>query len=108
MVRPFSTPASISTQGAWQMAPTGLPCEKKSWTKATTSLSARSVSAPTVPPGMTSPWKSLAATEPTPEDARNGVHRFIDEERGVVVYLAWSTKLVDGSPYNAVAVVPIR
>jgi len=25
-----------------------------------------------------------------------------------VVYLAWSTKLVEGSPYNAVAVVPIR
>lgn len=36
------------------------------------------------------------------------VHRFIDEERGVVVYLAWSTKLVDGSPYNAVASVPVR
>lgn len=36
------------------------------------------------------------------------VHRFLDEERNAVVYLAWSTKLVDGSPYNAVAVVPIR
>ncbi len=36
------------------------------------------------------------------------VHRFIDEERNVLVYLAWSTKLVEGSPYNAVAVVPIR
>jgi CreA protein len=36
------------------------------------------------------------------------VHRFIDEERNAVVYLAWSTKLVDGSPFNAVAVVPIR
>ncbi|RAI60250.1 CreA family protein [Roseicella frigidaeris] len=36
------------------------------------------------------------------------VHRFLDEERNVVVYMAWSTKLVDGSPYNAVAVVPIR
>jgi CreA protein len=36
------------------------------------------------------------------------VHRFIDEQRNAVVYLAWSTKLVDGSPYNAVAVVPIR
>jgi len=36
------------------------------------------------------------------------VHRFLDEERGAVVYLAWSTKLVEGSPYNAVAVVPIR
>jgi CreA protein len=36
------------------------------------------------------------------------VHRFIDEERGVVVYLAWSTRLVEGSPHNAVAVVPMR
>lgn len=36
------------------------------------------------------------------------VQRFIDEARGVVVYLAWSTKLVDGSPYNAIAVVPVR
>jgi len=36
------------------------------------------------------------------------VHRFIDEERNAVVYLAWSTKLVDGSPFNAVAVVPVR
>jgi CreA protein len=34
------------------------------------------------------------------------VHRFIDEERNVVIYLAWSTRLVEGSPYNAVAVVP--
>ena len=36
------------------------------------------------------------------------VHRFIDEERGAVVYLAWSTRLVEGSPHNAVAAVPIR
>ena len=36
------------------------------------------------------------------------VVRFLDEERGAVIYMAWSTKLVDGSPYNAVAVVPIR
>ncbi|MES2713941.1 MAG: CreA family protein [Pseudomonadota bacterium] len=36
------------------------------------------------------------------------VHRFIDEERNAVVYMAWSTRLVEGSPYNAVAVVPIR
>jgi CreA protein len=36
------------------------------------------------------------------------VHRFIDEERNAIVYLAWSTKLVEGSPFNAVAAVPIR
>ncbi len=36
------------------------------------------------------------------------VHRFLDEERNVLVYMAWSTKLVEGSPYNAMAVVPMR
>jgi CreA protein len=34
------------------------------------------------------------------------VHRFIDEAANTVVYLAWSTRLIDGSPFNAVAVVP--
>jgi CreA protein len=35
------------------------------------------------------------------------VHRFVDEQRQVVTYLAWSTKLVEGSPFSAVAVVPV-
>ena len=35
------------------------------------------------------------------------VHRFLDEERRTIVYLAWSTRLIDGSPFNVVAVVPI-
>jgi CreA protein len=34
------------------------------------------------------------------------VHRFVDEERNAVIYMAWSTRLIDGSPYNAVSVVP--
>ena len=36
------------------------------------------------------------------------VQRFLDEERSVVVYLAWSSKLIEGSPYSSVAAVPIR
>ncbi|GGG47698.1 hypothetical protein GCM10010964_38840 [Caldovatus sediminis] len=35
------------------------------------------------------------------------VHRFLDKERGAVVYLTWSKKLVDGSPFNAMAAVPL-
>ncbi len=35
------------------------------------------------------------------------VHRFVDESRNAVVYLAWSTRLVEGSPFSAVAVVPV-
>lgn len=34
------------------------------------------------------------------------VQRFVDEQQHVLVYLAWSTRLVEGSPYNAVATVP--
>lgn len=36
------------------------------------------------------------------------VHRFVDEAQHMLVYLAWSTRLIDGSPYNAVATVPYR
>ena len=36
------------------------------------------------------------------------VQRFVDEQQQVLVYLAWSTRLVEGSPFNAVAVVPYR
>src|SRR5215207_9437186 len=44
------------------MTPTGLACSKKEWMKFTASTSARSVSAPTVPPGMTRPSYSSAET----------------------------------------------
>lgn len=36
------------------------------------------------------------------------VHRFLDEAQNTLVYLAWSTRLIDGSPHNAIAIVPIR
>jgi CreA protein len=36
------------------------------------------------------------------------VHRFVDEAQNMLVYLAWSTRLIDGSPHNAIATVPIR
>jgi hypothetical protein len=35
------------------------------------------------------------------------VQRFLDEERSVVVYLAWSSKLIEGSPKNSTSTVPI-
>ncbi|WPB86647.1 CreA family protein [Sediminicoccus rosea] len=36
------------------------------------------------------------------------VHRFVDEGQRILVYLAWSTRLIDGSPYNALATIPYR
>ncbi len=35
------------------------------------------------------------------------VSRFFDSEKNVLVYLVWSTKLINGSPFNSVTAVPI-
>ena len=53
-VRPPTTPASISVQGPWQIAATGLPCSKKARVKATASSSPRRTSGFATPPGSTS------------------------------------------------------
>ena len=36
------------------------------------------------------------------------ITRFHDKQKNVLIYLAWSTKLVDGSPFNSVSVVPLE
>lgn len=36
------------------------------------------------------------------------VTRFYDAEKKVLVYLVWSTKLIDGSPYNSVTAIPLQ
>lgn len=35
------------------------------------------------------------------------VSRFYDEQKNMLVYLVWSTKLIEGSPYNSVTAIPI-
>lgn len=35
------------------------------------------------------------------------VSRFFDADKNVLVYLVWSTKLIDGSPYNSVTAIPV-
>jgi CreA protein len=35
------------------------------------------------------------------------VSRFYDEDKNVLVYLVWSTKLIEGSPFNSVTAIPI-
>ena len=35
------------------------------------------------------------------------VSRFYDAEKNVLVYLVWSTKLIDGSPFNRVTAIPL-
>ena len=36
------------------------------------------------------------------------VSRMLDAEKNVLIYLVWSTKLIDGSPYNSVTAIPIE
>lgn len=36
------------------------------------------------------------------------VSRFFDAERNVLVYLVWSTRLIDGSPFNAVTAIALN
>lgn len=35
------------------------------------------------------------------------ISRFYDAKKNVIVYLVWSTKLIDGSPFNSISVVPL-
>lgn len=36
------------------------------------------------------------------------VTRFFDADRNVLVYLVWSTKLIDGSPFNSVTAIALN
>lgn len=36
------------------------------------------------------------------------VTRFLDAEKNVLVYLVWSTKIIEGSPYNNVTAIPLQ
>jgi CreA protein len=35
------------------------------------------------------------------------IHRAIDAEKNVLVYTVVSTKLINGSPFNSISVVPV-
>jgi CreA protein len=36
------------------------------------------------------------------------ITRFLDQKKNVLIYLAWSTKIVEGSPFNSISVVPLN
>lgn len=36
------------------------------------------------------------------------VSRMLDKEKNVLVYLVWSTKLIDGSPFNSITAIAIN
>src|SRR5699024_3374245 len=61
-VRPFASPVSTRSQGAWQIAATGFPAAATERTRNWAVSSARRVSAFRVPPGSTRASTSLALT----------------------------------------------
>lgn len=36
------------------------------------------------------------------------VSRMLDADKNTLVYLVWSTKLIDGSPFNSITAIPIE
>ncbi len=36
------------------------------------------------------------------------VSRMLDTEKNVLIYLVWSTQLIDGSPFNSVTAIPLN
>ena len=36
------------------------------------------------------------------------VSRMLDSEKNVLIYLVWSTQLIDGSPFNSVTAIPLQ
>jgi CreA protein len=36
------------------------------------------------------------------------VRRFVDKKKNVLIYLATSTKVIEGSPFNSISVVPLN
>jgi hypothetical protein len=54
--------------------------------------------------------KKLAGEEAVDRDPRNketSVVRLVDRARRTLVYLAFSTKVVEGSPFNSISSVPV-
>jgi CreA protein len=55
-----------------------------------------------------SPGEQVFTESRSPMFKKLRVVRFYDAQRQVIVYLAYSDKLIDGSPKNSISVVPFR
>ena len=70
------------------------------------SLACRAVGPVTMPPKLPrSEVVGFAAASPFFKSFE--IHRMLDAEKNVLVYTVVSTRLINGSPYNSISVVPV-
>ena len=69
------------------------------------SIACRAVGPIVVPPGLPKS-EVIAFTSASLFFKTFQIHRSIDPEKNVLVYTVVSTKLINGSPFNSISVVP--
>jgi CreA protein len=69
------------------------------------SIACRAVGAVTLPPSMPK-TEVIAFSQASLFFKTFQIHRSLDPEKHVLVYTVVSTKLINGSPYNSISVVP--
>jgi CreA protein len=71
------------------------------------SIACRAVGPITLPPGL--PKREMIGFAQASIFFKSfQIHRAIDEEKNVLVYTVISTKLINGSPFNSISVVPVN
>jgi CreA protein len=71
------------------------------------SIACRAVGPITLPPGL--PKREMIGFAQASLFFKSfQIHRAVDEEKNVLVYTVISTKLINGSPFNSISVVPVN
>jgi CreA protein len=71
------------------------------------SIACRAVGPVTIPPGL--PKREIVGFASASLFFKSfQIHRSVDAEKNVLVYTVISTKLINGSPFNSISVVPVN
>jgi CreA protein len=71
------------------------------------SIACRAVGPITIPPGL--PQREVIGFASASMFFKSfQIHRSIDTEKNVLIYTVISTKLINGSPFNSISVVPVN
>jgi CreA protein len=71
------------------------------------SIACRAVGPITVPPGLPK-RETIGFAQASIFFKTFQIHRSVDTEKNVLVYTVISTKLINGSPFNSISVVPVN
>jgi len=71
------------------------------------SIACRAIGPITIPPGL--PKREVIGFAQASIFFKSfQIHRSVDEEKNVLIYTVISTKLINGSPFNSISVVPVN